>query len=79
MNSNERKKSVLHDSAASNLDQTFLVTQEQAAAFLHCSLATLRRWVREDRLRPIKLGRRVLFRAEDLNAMVRPKVEANDA
>ena len=43
-----------------------LLSAQEAAQYLNLSLHTLRTWVCERRIPFIKLGRRVLFRQEDL-------------
>lgn len=48
-----------------------LATLEQVAGWLHVSIATVRRWIREGRLPATKIGRRVLIRVEDVEELVR--------
>jgi excisionase family DNA binding protein len=43
-----------------------LLSAQEAARYLSLSIHTLRTWVCERRIPFIKLGRRVLFRQEDL-------------
>lgn len=43
-----------------------LLSAQEAAQYLNLSIYTLRTWVCERRIPFIKLGRRVLFRQEDL-------------
>lgn len=49
------------------LHEEGLLSAEEAARYLNLSIHTLRTWVSERRLPFIKLGRRVLFRLEDLS------------
>ena len=42
----------------------------QASSYLGLSPATLRKWVFERRVPFVRLGRRVLFRLEDLDGLV---------
>jgi excisionase family DNA binding protein len=43
------------------------LTIDEAAAYCRVSVVTLRRWIRQRRvLRPMKIGRRLLFRPEQL-------------
>ena len=43
-----------------------LLTQKEAAAFLHCSLNTLIKWGRDGIVTPIRKGSRVYYRRSDL-------------
>lgn len=47
-----------------------LLNKEEASAALSISTATLDRMVREGRIKPVKLGARVLFKVIDLEAFV---------
>jgi excisionase family DNA binding protein len=47
-----------------------LLSVNQAAAYLGLSVFTLRTWVSQQKISFIKLGRRVLFRLEDLDLFV---------
>ena len=46
-----------------------LLTVEEAARLLNCTPAAIRRWLSQRRLTPVKLGRLVRFRLEDIEAM----------
>ncbi len=50
-------------------DQQLLAVDEAARA-LSISIHTLRAWVSQKRIPYVKLGRRVLFRSEDLQAYI---------
>ena len=43
------------------------MTVEDAAVFLSCSPAAIRKWIGEGRLKPVKLGRAVRLRLSDLH------------
>jgi len=43
-----------------------LVSVAEAAQRLACSPASLRRWIAQGRLRPVRLGRAVRLRARDI-------------
>jgi excisionase family DNA binding protein len=47
-----------------------LLTVKQVASELHVSLSTIWNWTREGRVPTVRLGKRVLFRREDLEALV---------
>jgi excisionase family DNA binding protein len=47
-----------------------LLTVKQAAEWLVCSEAAIRKWLYQRRLRPVKIGRLVRLRQRDLEAMV---------
>lgn len=54
-----------------------LLTTEEAAAFLHVPLATLRFWVQINEAPPsAKIGRRRMFRRADLERFVNAKFDA---
>jgi excisionase family DNA binding protein len=42
------------------------VTTKDAAAQLGCSEAAIRKWIYQRRLKPVKVGRLVRLRAEDI-------------
>jgi excisionase family DNA binding protein len=48
-----------------------VMTKKQASQYLKISLATLERWMAAERVPVVKLGRRVLFRKESLDALLR--------
>lgn len=54
-----------------------LMTVQEVALIFRRSDRTIRTWVRDGRLRPIRVGRSVFFRREDVEALLRPS-EAND-
>jgi excisionase family DNA binding protein len=55
-----------------------LLDVEEAAAFLHVKVATVRSWVLKSALSYVKLGRRVFLRRQDLQAFIdRSVVPAN--
>jgi excisionase family DNA binding protein len=47
-----------------------LLSVQEAAERLKISIHTLRAWISQRRIGFIKLGRRVLFRSEDLEAFI---------
>jgi excisionase family DNA binding protein len=47
-----------------------LLSAGEAAHALSISINTLRAWVRQQRIPYVKLGRKVLFRSEDLQAYI---------
>jgi excisionase family DNA binding protein len=47
-----------------------LLNKEEASAALSISVGTLDRLVREGKIRPVRLGTRVLFKVTDLEAFV---------
>jgi excisionase family DNA binding protein len=51
-------------------DRDNLVNMKQAAERLGCSEAAIRKWVRQGRLRVVRLGRLCRFRTLDLDAVV---------
>jgi excisionase family DNA binding protein len=51
-------------------DNQRLLPVEAAAQTLGISVHTIRAWVSQQRIPYIKMGRRVLFRAEDLEAYI---------
>lgn len=54
-----------------------LLNYKQASAYLHLSEFTLRRYVSEKKIKHYKLGSRVFFKPEDLDAWINSKrVEA---
>ena len=53
-----------------NLDHQKLYSVPEAADFLNISIHTLRAWISQRRIPFIKLGRRVCFRPEELNAFI---------
>jgi excisionase family DNA binding protein len=48
-----------------------VMTKKQASQYLKISVATLERWMAAERVPVVKLGRRVLFRKEALDALLR--------
>lgn len=48
-----------------------LMTANEAATFLKLSISTIRAWTFQRRLPTVKLGRRVLYRKEDLERLIR--------
>lgn len=56
-----------------------LLTPPEAAALLQVHPVTLRKWAREGRVPSIKLGRKVAFRASDLDLWVRSQVQYTQA
>jgi len=54
-----------------------LMTTEEAAAFLHVPLATLRHWVMQSSAPPsARIGKRRMFRKSDLEAFINAKFDA---
>ena len=54
-----------------------LLTTEEAAAFLHVPLATLRHWLQTSQAPPsARIGKRRMFRKTDLEAFVNAKFDA---
>jgi len=54
-----------------------LMTTEEAAAFLHVPLATLRHWIQTAQApRSARIGRRRMFRKSDLEAFINAKFDA---
>lgn len=52
-------------------DSTFsLLTKEQAASRLHCSTRTLDYKVSRNEITPVRIGRKVFFRPDDLERLV---------
>ena len=49
---------------------TALMSIEEAAGLLRISPWTVRAWIREGRLRPVRLGRRVLLSETELERLV---------
>jgi excisionase family DNA binding protein len=47
-----------------------LLTLPQAAELLACSTGAIRKWVRQGRLRPVRLGRAVRLRARDIERAI---------
>ena len=47
-----------------------LIARDRTAERLGVSMATLDRWVREKRLEPVRLGRRVLFEPHTVEAFI---------
>ncbi len=47
-----------------------LMTANEAADFLRLSISTIRAWTFQRRLATVKLGRRVLYRKQDLEKLV---------
>jgi excisionase family DNA binding protein len=47
-----------------------LMTANEAAEFLRLSISTIRAWTFQRRLATVKLGRRVLYRRQDLEKLV---------
>jgi excisionase family DNA binding protein len=47
-----------------------LLTLPQAASRLDCSVGALRKWLRQGRLRAVRLGRAVRLRAEDVERAI---------
>ena len=47
-----------------------LVNIEEAAKTLRVSVQTLRNWIRDGKIGHVRLGRRILFRAEDIEIFV---------
>lgn len=52
-------------------DSPTLYTLPQAATALSCSVGALRKWLREGRLPPVKLGRAVRLRVADVERVAR--------
>jgi excisionase family DNA binding protein len=50
-----------------------LLTVQEVAALLRTSPRTVRRWANEGRLRAVRIGRSIRFRADDLAHLI-PKV-----
>lgn len=55
-----------------------LLTREEAAKFLRISLPSLHRRVKAGDLQPLHVGKRVLFRREDLDALVASAINMTD-
>jgi excisionase family DNA binding protein len=49
-----------------------LLKAEEAAEYLRVNSQTIRRWVRQGRLRALWSGRQYVFRREDLDAFLEP-------
>jgi excisionase family DNA binding protein len=47
-----------------------LLDVEEAAAFLHVRVSTVRAWVLKSKIGYVKLGRRVFLRRQDLQDMI---------
>ena len=59
---------------------TTMMSKKETAEFCKVSLATINRWMKDGRLRYLKLGRRVLFNQEHVLAdLERHEVEATAA
>ena len=52
------------------------ITIEEAAALLGVHRATVHRWIAADRLRTLKIGRRVFTTLRDIRAMIEPGAAA---
>jgi excisionase family DNA binding protein len=50
--------------------QEKLLTTKEAAEFFRVSVNTIRTWVKQGRIRCLKLGRQVFFRHEDIGAFM---------
>jgi excisionase family DNA binding protein len=50
--------------------ERLLMTLEETATSLNVSPHTVRKWVREGRLRPVRLCRRLLFRPADVEMLI---------
>lgn len=48
-----------------------LVSTKEASAMFGCSEAAIRKWCYQGRLKPVKLGRLVRFRREDVERISR--------
>lgn len=53
---------------------TELLDSEEAAIAMKCSIHTLRAWTYQKRLPVVKLGRKSLFRREDIEAFINKSV-----
>ena len=53
---------------ASSTSSTDLLSREETAELLHVSLSTLRKFEKSGQLVPCRIGRRVLYRADDVTA-----------
>jgi excisionase family DNA binding protein len=51
-----------------------LLDVEEAAAFLHVKVATVRSWVLKSQVNYVKLGRRVFLRLPDLEKLIADSV-----
>jgi excisionase family DNA binding protein len=51
-----------------------LLDVEEAAAFLHVKVATVRSWVLKEKISYVKLGRRVFLRKPDLEKLIADSV-----
>ena len=49
---------------------TELMNCEEAAAYMRCSKHTIRAWAYQRKLPVVKLGRRTLFRKEDIEKFI---------
>jgi excisionase family DNA binding protein len=56
-----------------------LVSRKQAAEALAVSTDTLRRWQREGRIAAVRVGARIRFKREDVEALLRPVDEGEVA
>lgn len=56
-----------------------LLTIPEAATRLACSEGAVRTWLRQGRLKAVKLGRAVRLRAEDIDAAAREGIPAAKA
>lgn len=62
---------VLHKSEKQNSEE--YLTRADVAERFHCSLSTVHRLSKSGVLKPLKFGRRTLFRASEVNSAVIPQ------
>ena len=46
------------------------ITRQEAAAMLHCSLPTLLAWTLDGKIKGYRIGRRVLYKKNEINSAV---------
>jgi len=51
-------------------------TKEETSSILRISIATLNRWVKDKKIHPEKIGKKVLFTEQAIEHFVTPKVSA---
>lgn len=52
-------------------EQPILLSAEEVLELLKVSRPTLRNWEQKNKLRPIRIGRRLLFKMEDLHELLK--------
>ena len=72
-NANDHYLHVPHIIGGRNSPGPDLLSQEEAAAALNISVATLRRWRSDGIISALRLGRRIFFRFKDIEALLVPE------